>query len=54
MTRGANTTSIASMRVLVVEDEPRMGELIRRVLLAERHVVDLAEDGVGGLAFAKT
>ena len=42
------------MRVLIVEDEPRMGELIRRVLLAERHVVDLAEDGVGGLAFAKT
>ena len=41
------------MRVLVVEDEPRMGELIRRVLLAERHVVDLAEDGVGALALAK-
>jgi DNA-binding response OmpR family regulator len=41
------------MRVLVVDDEPRMGELIRRVLLAERHVVDLAEDGVGALALAK-
>jgi len=41
------------MRVLVVEDEPRMGELIRRVLLAERHVVDLVEDGVGALALAK-
>jgi DNA-binding response OmpR family regulator len=41
------------MRVLVVEDEPRMGELIRRVLLAERHLVDLAEDGVGALALAK-
>src|SRR5271157_3248141 len=41
------------MRVLVVEDEPRMGELIRRVLLAERHVVDLAGDGVGALALAK-
>ncbi len=41
------------MRVLVVEDEPRMGELIRRVLLAERHVVDLAEDGVRALALAK-
>jgi DNA-binding response OmpR family regulator len=41
------------MRVLVVEDEPRMGELIRRVLLAEHHVVDLVEDGVGALALAK-
>ena len=41
------------MHVLVIEDEPRMGELIRRVLLAEHHVVDLAEDGVGGLALAK-
>jgi DNA-binding response OmpR family regulator len=41
------------MRVLVVEDEPSMGELIRRVLLAERNVVDLVEDGVGALAMAK-
>jgi two-component system, OmpR family, response regulator len=41
------------MRVLIVEDEPRMGELIRRVLLAERHTADLAEDGVGALALAR-
>jgi two-component system OmpR family response regulator len=41
------------MRVLVVEDEPSMGELIRRVLLAERNVVDLVEDGVGALALAR-
>ncbi len=41
------------MRVLVVEDEPRMGELIRRVLVAERHVVDLAADGVEGLSLAR-
>jgi DNA-binding response OmpR family regulator len=41
------------MRVLVVEDEPSMGELIRRVLVAERNVVDLVEDGVGALALAK-
>ena len=40
------------MRILVVEDEPRMGELIRRVLVAERHAVDLAPDGVGALALA--
>jgi len=40
------------MRILVVEDEPRMGELIRRVLVAEHHAVDLATDGVGALALA--
>ena len=40
------------MRILVVEDEPRMGELIRRVLVAEHHVVDLAPDGVSALALA--
>jgi DNA-binding response OmpR family regulator len=43
---------MASMRILVVEDEPRMGELIRRVLVAEHHVVDLAPDGVSALALA--
>jgi two-component system OmpR family response regulator len=43
---------MAPMRILVVEDEPRMGELIRRVLVAEHHAVDLAPDGVAALAFA--
>jgi two-component system OmpR family response regulator len=38
------------MHVLVVEDEPRMAELIKRVLVAERHVVDLAPDGVAAVA----
>ncbi len=40
------------MHVLVVEDEPKMAELIRRVLVAERNVVDLAPDGVAALALA--
>ncbi|MFN8619403.1 MAG: response regulator transcription factor [Chloroflexota bacterium] len=40
------------MRVLVVEDEPKMSEAIRRVLVAERNAVDVADDGVGALAFA--
>ena len=40
------------MRVLVVEAEPRMGALIRRVLLAEHDTVDLATDGAGALARA--
>jgi DNA-binding response OmpR family regulator len=42
------------MRVLVVEDEPKMAALIRRVLVAERHVVDVAPDGVAAMALAQT
>jgi DNA-binding response OmpR family regulator len=38
------------MRVLVVEDAPKMADLIRRVLAAERHVVDIAPDGASALA----
>ena len=40
------------MRILVVEDEPKMAGLIRRVLVAERHVVDVAPDGVTALGLA--
>ncbi len=39
------------MRLLLVEDEPRMAALVRRVLTAEHHVVDVAADGVSALAF---
>jgi DNA-binding response OmpR family regulator len=42
------------MRVLVVEDEPKMAALIKRVLVAERHVVDIAPDGVAAVALAET
>jgi two-component system OmpR family response regulator len=38
--------------VLVVEDEPKMAALIRRVLVAERHVVDIAPDGISAVALA--
>lgn len=41
------------MRILVVEDEPKMAGLIRRVLVAERHVVDVAPDGLTGIALAE-
>lgn len=41
------------MRILVIEDEPRMGELLRRVLVAERHTVDLAPDGATALALSR-
>jgi len=37
------------MRVLVVEDEPRLAEMVRRGLLAEGFVVELTHTGPGGL-----
>ncbi len=40
------------MKVLVVEDEPRVAQFIKKGLLEEGHVVDLAGDGVEGLALA--
>jgi len=41
------------MRILVVEDEQRLGRLLRRSLEAVRHVVDVATDGETGLAAAR-
>ncbi len=41
------------MRVLVIEDGAKLAALIRRVLVAERHVVDLAPDGIAGIALAE-
>jgi DNA-binding response OmpR family regulator len=41
------------MRIMVVEDEPKMAGLIRRVLLAERHVVDVAPDGLSAIALTE-
>jgi len=40
------------MRILVVEDERCLALLLRRVLLEERHTVDVAGDGVQGLDLA--
>ncbi|GAC1363513.1 MAG: response regulator transcription factor [Ktedonobacteraceae bacterium] len=40
------------MHILVVEDEQRLALLLRRVLLEERHMVDLAHDGHKGLELA--
>src|SRR6516164_3284281 len=41
-----------AMHILVVEDEKRLAYLLRRVLLEERHTVDLAHDGNTGLDLA--
>lgn len=40
------------MHILVVEDEQRLATLLRRVLMEERHVVDIATDGPSGLNLA--
>ncbi|SDH89121.1 DNA-binding response regulator, OmpR family, contains REC and winged-helix (wHTH) domain [Sinosporangium album] len=41
------------MRVLVVDDEPRLAAALRRGLQAEGFAVDLAHDGVTGLQLAR-
>ncbi|MEZ0366523.1 response regulator transcription factor [Mycobacterium sp. pUA109] len=42
------------MRVLLVEDETRLAETVRRGLVAEGFVVDVEHDGLDGLAAATT
>ena len=39
------------MRILVVEDEPRLASLLRRGLIEEAHAIDLAADGEEALAW---
>lgn len=41
------------MRILVVEDDGKMAELLRRGLTAEGHSVDVAQDGIKGLEKAQ-
>ena len=45
-------TSLADMRVLVIEDEPRMAQLVKRALEEESHAVDVAANGPEGLWMA--
>lgn len=40
------------MHILIVEDQQRLATLLRRVLVEERHTVDVAGDGVSGLDLA--
>ncbi|MDQ2683340.1 MAG: response regulator, partial [Chloroflexota bacterium] len=42
------------MRILVVEDEPRLADLIKRGLAHEGHAVDLAETGEEALDWTTT
>jgi DNA-binding response OmpR family regulator len=42
------------MRILVVEDEPRMSELLRRGLVEDGHAVTVASEGRAGLNLAES
>jgi DNA-binding response OmpR family regulator len=42
------------MRVLVIEDEPRVGRIVQRALEHDRHTVDVATDGADGLEQASS
>src|ERR1051326_5212527 len=52
MPTGRRAIREKAMHILVVEDEQRLAHLLRRVLLEERHTVDLAYDGNEGLNLA--
>ena len=41
------------MRILVIEDEPKVASFIRRALQEESYAVDLCSDGAEGVEFAK-
>jgi DNA-binding response OmpR family regulator len=40
------------LRILLVEDEPRIAEAMRRVLVAEHYSVDVGDDGLNALELA--
>jgi DNA-binding response OmpR family regulator len=42
------------MRILLIEDEKKLADLISRALKAERYAVDMAHDGDSGWAMANT
>jgi two-component system copper resistance phosphate regulon response regulator CusR len=47
--RAAATLQVISMRILIVEDEPRMANVIAKGLREQSYAVDVAEDGEAGL-----
>ena len=41
------------MRILLVEDEPKVSAFVARGLIAERYAVDISADGREGLGLAR-
>src|SRR5215469_8950410 len=50
---GSQESVSHDMRLLIVEDESRMSDLLRKGLSEEGHTVTCASDGAEGLALAK-
>ena len=50
--RSQNADHRRPMHLLIVEDDPRLRRLLRRLLEEDRHVVDVAEDGISGVEIA--
>jgi DNA-binding response OmpR family regulator len=44
---------VQEMRILLLEDEPKVSSLVKRGLTAERYAVDVIADGAEGLAFTE-
>ena len=42
------------MGVLVVEDEKRLADALKEILLEERYIVDVVNDGENGYDYAKS
>ena len=42
------------MHLLLIEDDERLGRVLKRLLEEDRHVVDVATDGQSGLDFAES
>jgi two-component system copper resistance phosphate regulon response regulator CusR len=42
------------MRILMVEDEPKLSAFVKRGLIAERYAVDIIGDGLSGLEYSET
>jgi two-component system, OmpR family, response regulator QseB len=50
----SRTTTFLPMRILIVEDDPRIHRSLADDLRRQHHAVDVVEDGLTGLDFART
>jgi len=51
--QGGSKHEVGTMRILVVEDEPKVSGFVQRGLMAERYAVDVCADGREGLDLAQ-
>ncbi|HEY3810051.1 MAG TPA: response regulator, partial [Acidimicrobiales bacterium] len=45
-------TSVTTLRVLIIEDDPTVAEVVARYLKREGYAVDVVSDGAAGLRLA--